>query len=384
MRILIVNRNYGSSYVPTGRMAKDLVRQIHNDGHEVTVLTAKSFYTKKAEGHQTSKEARIINVLTFGERLRFVSWMLFLVQACLIAPFLKWDRCVILTDPPFLVLTTIFINLFIERRVYWWTMDLYPESLVAEEIIRPKGLFARFFMAINNACIKKLAGVIVLGYCQRKRLTAYLNWPKDDEKFCLVQPPWDYRSINFVEKSENRFIANEGLTGKKILLYAGNLGRAHSYKELLETARLMVESDDDWQFVFVCRGAMRAGLEEDAADLSNVTVLDYQPVELTADLLWSADIHVITMKQGWEGVVVPSKLYSVLQTQAPVLFIGPDDADTATEIRRLNVGDTLEGSTSPEQIMDSIQRLSKARPQGRQNYPNREVKNVSRFIIGNP
>lgn len=215
-------------------------------------------------------------------------------------------------------------------------------------------------------------------------MTAYLNWPKDDEKFCLVQPPWDYRSINFVEKSENRFIANEGLTGKKILLYAGNLGRAHSYKELLETARLMVESDDDWQFVFVCRGAMRAGLEEDAADLSNVTVLDYQPVELTADLLWSADIHVITMKQGWEGVVVPSKLYSVLQTQAPVLFIGPDDADTATEIRRLNVGDTLEGSTSPEQIMDSIQRLSKAHSQGKQNYPNREVKNISRFIIGTP
>jgi len=181
MRILIVNRHYGSDHVPTGRMANDLVQQIHDDGHEVAVLTAKSFYTRSAKGRQTGKEERIINVLTFGERFRLVSWMLFLAQACLITPFLKWDRCVILTDPPFLVVTTLFINLFIERHVYWWTMDLYPESLVAEEMIRSRGLFARFFMAINNACIKRLAGVIVLGYCQRKRLTAYLNWPKDDE-----------------------------------------------------------------------------------------------------------------------------------------------------------------------------------------------------------
>ena len=382
MRILIVNRHYGSSHVPTGRMASDLVQQIHNDGHEVTVLTAKSFYTKTAKGLQTNKEAHIINVLTFGERFRFISWMLFLVQACLIAPFLKWDRCVILTDPPFLIVTILFMNLFIERHIYWWTMDLYPESLVAEEIIRSQGLVARFFTDINNACIKRLSGVIVLGSRQRKRLMAYLNWPEDDEKFCLVQPPWDYRSIDFVEKSENRFIANEGLIGKKILLYAGNLGRAHTYKELVETAKIMAESNDDWQFVFVCRGAMRAGLEEDAAGLSNVTVLDYQPVELTADLLWSADIHVITMKQGWEGVVVPSKLYGVLKTQVPVLFIGPEDADTAIEIRRLNAGDTLDGNTSPEQIMDSIQRLSEAPFQGIQNYSNHETKNISRFIIG--
>jgi len=47
------------------------------------------------------------------------------------------------------------------------------------------------------------------------------------------------------------------------------------------------------------------------------------------------------MKPGWEGVIVPSKLYGILKTEAPVLFVGPEDADTSQEIRRLRRGKVL-------------------------------------------
>ena len=43
------------------------------------------------------------------------------------------------------------------------------------------------------------------------------------------------------------------------------------------------------------------------------------PEELAGDMLWAAHIHVITMSEGWQGIVVPSKLYGILQTGAPDL-----------------------------------------------------------------
>ncbi len=35
------------------------------------------------------------------------------------------------------------------------------------------------------------------------------------------------------------------------------------------------------------------------------------------------------MADGWEGIIVPSKLHGVLRTDAPVLFIGLWESDTA-------------------------------------------------------
>lgn len=57
--------------------------------------------------------------------------------------------------------------------------------------------------------------------------------------------------------------------------------------------------------------------------------------------------------------MVPSKLYGVLQTRAPVLFIGPSDADTANEIRALNVGETLVPGARGEEVVDALERLVK-------------------------
>ena len=54
---------------------------------------------------------------------------------------------------------------------------------------------------------------------------------------------------------------------------------------------------------------------------------------------------------------MPSKLYGVLETDAPVLFIGPDDADTAREIRRYHAGESLNEERSGAEIVEALDRL---------------------------
>jgi colanic acid biosynthesis glycosyl transferase WcaI len=43
----------------------------------------------------------------------------------------------------------------------------------------------------------------------------------------------------------------------------------------------------------------------------------------------AGDIHVVTVKRGLEGVVVPSKLYSILAAGRPVLAVATKESDAA-------------------------------------------------------
>jgi glycosyltransferase involved in cell wall biosynthesis len=52
-------------------------------------------------------------------------------------------------------------------------------------------------------------------------------------------------------------------------------------------------------------------------------------VEQLAHVMMAGDLHIITVKRGLEGVVVPSKLYSTLAAGRPVLVVAPPECDAA-------------------------------------------------------
>ena len=63
------------------------------------------------------------------------------------------------------------------------------------------------------------------------------------------------------------------------------------------------------------------------------------------------------MSPGWEGIVVPSKLYGMLKTGRPILFIGPDNCGTAQEITSSGAGVILAPETPSGVIVETLDRL---------------------------
>lgn len=355
-RILLVNRFFGGAQTPTGRMLQDVAHALVEAGHHVEVLTSKAAYAGVDDGMDDVAVVRVRTVWT-PTRGQLGSWIVFLVQAVLRMPFLKWDRCVLLTDPPMLLAAALAMRKR-NRRLYWWTMDLYPEALVAHGMVKPNGFAHRLLVRVNDSALRKVDGVVTLGACQTERLQAYASWPEDAAENYVEVSPWDYRPLPRVARADNAFLNAMGWQNRLVALYAGNIGAAHCFEEILAAARLHASDPlSRWVFAFVVRGPRRDALEEAAADLPNVVVLDYLPPEQSADLLWSADVHIITMRTGWEGIVVPSKLYGVLMTDAPVLFIGPLTADTALEITRLGRGEVLPVEASAVEVSEALERL---------------------------
>jgi hypothetical protein len=91
---------------------------------------------------------------------------------------------------------------------------------------------------------------------------------------------------------------------------------------------------------------------------AKIEITGYASEGETPELLASARVHLITMSPGWEGIVVPSKLYGCIRTGRPVLFIGPEDADTASEIRAHDWGKVLPSGASGEEVASAILELA--------------------------
>ena len=129
---------------------------------------------------------------------------------------------------------------------------------------------------------------------------------------------------------ENSYREQYGLIGKKVVMYAGNVGFSQSLDLVLEAARSFEVSRPDMVFVINGGGSARPDLERDAAHLQNVRFIDMQPIERLPEVLAAGDIHVVPLRAGLAWSSVPSKLYSILAAGRAIVA----SVDSGTEVER--------------------------------------------------
>jgi glycosyltransferase involved in cell wall biosynthesis len=86
--------------------------------------------------------------------------------------------------------------------------------------------------------------------------------------------------------------------------------------------------------VVVGGGTKRAEMETFVRehDIRNAVLKPYQPRERLGELLGLADVHLVTIAEGFGGLLVPSKFYGVLAAGRPVIYVGPRDSEVAEVI----------------------------------------------------
>ena len=416
MKILIVNRFFGGAQIPTGRMAEDVGRLLTESGHEVCALASSGTYAgaeKQAQHGAGSREQGVRVGASAAETLknrttatpnhrsalrvetvaipkwmpRALAWLWFTWQARRRIPRMDWDVCVLMTDPPLLPLLVPRAKAAeglrdhgtigpqdSKRRVAVWLMDLYPEALAASGRMSATNPIYRWYLEKRQRALAAADLLIFLGETQKARGqgTGVRGQKTDGERHTVysirqtktaVIPPWDDRG-NIAQATEESL--------RNLALYAGNLGEAHCFEEILAAASFLPA---DWMVRFAVRGAKLAVLTAAARRTTGpwddratgreakrpgaeVEITGYASEEETPQLLASARVHLITMSPGWEGVVVPSKLYGCIRTGRPVLFIGPENADTAREILRNDWGAVLSPGASGEKVAAAILELA--------------------------
>jgi glycosyltransferase involved in cell wall biosynthesis len=276
------------------------------------------------------------------------------------------------SDPAFAPL------LFLPLRHIWpnsvlahWCFDVYPEVIAADGGGRGSRALVPVARAMMGAAYARCDAIVDLGPRMRERLSEY-STPATRETlvpWALTEPD---ATSSTADPGIRRLLFGDATLG---LLYSGTLGRAHDFTSFLELARASrARNGNVIAFTFSSRGH---GLQELCRNLrsedSNVRLV---PFSTEADLearLISADIHLLSLRRDWSGLVVPSKFFGALAVGRPVLYSGPGDSDVARWIRDLGVGwnvhpDPLETVRLLEQLAGSRTQLERAQSRARSAY----------------
>jgi glycosyltransferase involved in cell wall biosynthesis len=110
-------------------------------------------------------------------------------------------------------------------------------------------------------------------------------------------------------------------------------------------------------FVFVGEGAQRDALAAEARDISNVKFVPFFPGSKIPSVLAAADAHLITVKRGLEGVVVPSKMYGILAAGKPIVAVAPPETDVASLGVKQGFGIATDPD-NPRELVEQIRTLA--------------------------
>jgi glycosyltransferase involved in cell wall biosynthesis len=340
MRFLLLNQYYAPDVAPTGQVLADVARALAARGHEVEVLASRAAYDGAAPHAARERRdgvlVRRLPAPRWGSGLlaRLGQESIFLAAlAGALARARPADLVLCLTSPPYVGLfARAMANLRGARHAHW-VMDVYPDALAAQGWLRPAGLPFGALRALARLQLRGAALVLGLGPVQSARIAPYAD---------RAEVPWVPLWSAGGAAAEGARAAARAARGwaaeDLVLMYSGNLGRGHALDGFLEAARRLGAAGPRWAF---CGGGARGG--EVAAFMARhpqarVQLFPYVPAGRLAETLAAGDVHLVGLRDSWQGLIVPSKVQAAFSAARPVLMVGGRDNEAARWIEESGGG----------------------------------------------
>lgn len=365
MRVVFLNRYFFPDHSATSQLLSDIAFYLAARGHEVHVLSSRQLYDAPEASLASFEQVQgvwVHRVWTshFGRTNlagRAADYLSFYVTATLKLLSLADSSTVVVakTDPPLISITASWAVRWRGARLVNWLQDVFPEVAVELGVNALAGRLGAWVRTWRNASLKAADMNVVIG--QRMALKIR-NCGVDADKVRVVSNWVDGGVITPISPETNPLRINWDLTGKFVVMYSGNMGRAHEFETILDAATLL-QSDTRFVFLFVGGGNQRGPLGSAVASraLSNIQFRPYQPRDQLGLSLSVGDVHLISLRPELEGLIVPSKFYGVLAAGRPVVFVGAVDGELAQQIGLADCGVVAEQGDA-RGLADLLERLA--------------------------
>jgi colanic acid biosynthesis glycosyl transferase WcaI len=340
VHILLLNEYFPPDTSATAKFASQVAESLAVN-HRVTVLAGRPSYDpserhahyllrREVRGNLAVERVGSTAYPRFQMRRRVSNYLTYLSLAVPRALSIRSDVVLAMTDPPIEGIAGALVARLSGRPFVYNIRDMYPDMAVGGSIVRP-GSFTARWEKMHRWALRRAARVIVLGEDMRDRIVAKGVDParvaisRDGIRVPESLPPAE-NSVAREIRGDFRFA----------LVHAGNIGFYGAWQTLISAVQML--QNEGVGLVFVGEGAMKAQVETMAKGCSAIRFLPFRPTSEVPLVLSSGDMHVVTVKRGLEGVVVPSKLYPTLAAGRPILGVAPDETDVVRIVRRTGCG----------------------------------------------
>ena len=343
MNVLLVTQYFYPENFKSNDIAFELVKR----GHNVTVLTGLPNYPegKIYSGYSIFKKrkeningATIIRALLISRGngsgfrlfLNYFSWAFFAsVKAFFLSFSYKFDAVIVHEPSPVTQGFPAIVVKWIQKiPIYFWVLDLWPESLVAAGGIKNKlvlGIFTRIVKVLYNNSDKILISskgfkksILEKGNYSDK-LIYYPNWAED-----------------IISKGNTGYQIPELPVGFKIM-FAGNIGESQDMEHFM-LAALELKKYTDIKFILIGDGRFKTFVEDfiEVNDLKeNIYLMGRFPVESMASFFEKADGLLVSLKDELIfNLTVPAKIQAYMSAAKPIVaMINGEGADLIKEAK---------------------------------------------------
>lgn len=326
MRILIVTQYF----YPENFKSNDLAFELQRRGHEVTVLTGLPNYPagKIFEGYgyfknlkQNINGVKVIRSLLLprgnggGIRL-FLNYYSFAFFASLKAIGLNKDFDAIIVHEPSPI-TQFYPALLLHKLkktpVYFWVMDLWPESLEIAGGVKNKFVL-NYFKNLVIKFYKNSEKILITSKGFRKSILEKGNFADKIEYF----PNW---AEDTIAEGNTDYEIPQLCEGFKVM-FAGNVGEAQDMENILVAAKIL-KDNKNIKLIIVGNGRKLPFVDEfirENALQETVQCVGRFPVEAMATFFSKADVMLVSLKDDpIFNLTVPAKVQAYMSASKPIL-----------------------------------------------------------------
>jgi glycosyltransferase involved in cell wall biosynthesis len=361
-RCIILYHYYYPDDVVSARHFADFAEGLSTGGWDVRVFTSNRYCRKRGvitpryESHRGVFIRRFKHPSFFQSRHigRLInSFFLSLVWFFALL-FADADVIVFGTDPQFSYYIIPLLAFFRpDLRFAIWGFDLYPEAVIADGIKIPKIVKKILFWwtGVSYRCCHLLVDI---GSCMRNRFMLYHS--KATRYETIV--PWALDEPDSPAEPDSN-IRHELFGDAQLgILYSGTIGKAHQFEEFILLARELRKRNVSAAFCFAGRGNCYQELRDMVGqEDDNICFAGFIDEKMLPLRLAAADIHMISLRQGWEGIVVPSKFFGSLAAGRPLLYCGAQKSCLAELIKEEGLGLAVEMNTITA-VADTLEEFS--------------------------
>jgi colanic acid biosynthesis glycosyl transferase WcaI len=339
LRFLILTQYFapevGATQIRLSAMCKELVRA----GHSVEVVTAMPhhpagiispeyrgrFYSWEFQGAVKVHRVWLYAVRGSG-MARIAGYLSFMITSMFgLFKATRPDFVFVDSPPLFLGVTGWMASALWNCPLIFNVADLWPDSARDLGVIK-SGLLLRAAYSLERWIYRRADYLTAVTDGVRDVLLNKKDVPKT--KVLFLPNGVDTELIQPIDGDE-QLKAKLGLSGKRVIIYAGNHGYAAAADQILHAAALLTQQRD-LHFVFVGDGPEKARLQALAQELrlSSVSFLDPVPLAELPSLLALADIAVITLRRaGVTSGARPAKAFVMMAAGKPIVLAATGEAE---------------------------------------------------------
>ena len=240
------------------------------------------------------------------------------------------------STPPTQGLVAAILKKIKKYKVLYNLQDIFPDSLVNTGLCKKDSLVYRIGRWIEKESYKNADIITVISEDFRDNI---VGKGVEEDKIAIIYNWVDQEAVKYIPREKNRLFDEYDIQREKFYIsYSGNIGFTQNLEMLIDAAKIL--KNEDVGFLIVGDGAYLSEFKKAivAEHLDNITVIPFQSYQRIAEVFSLGDVGLIISKPGIGTNSVPSKTWSYMAAQRPILASFDRDSELCRILEKNHCG----------------------------------------------